>query len=102
MLQRDYMMINPQDIVIDMPCSRPRVDELKASIQQVGIVQPIALWLLLCVACVVLWVLPPPVEEPPAPPPMRMTPTRINGVYQSRTPTAQRSRHIRAKYRSPK
>lgn len=45
MLQRDYMMVNPQDIAIDMPCSRPRVDELKASIQQVGIVQPIALWL---------------------------------------------------------
>ena len=59
----------------------------------------LTLWLLLCVACVVLWVLPPPVPEPPAPPPMRMTPTRINGVYQSRTPTAQRSRQIRAKYR---
>jgi hypothetical protein len=39
------MMINPQDIVIDMPCSRPRVDELKASIQQVGMIQPITLWL---------------------------------------------------------
>ena len=62
----------------------------------------LTLWLLLCIACVVLWVLPPPAEEPPAPPPMRMTPTRINGVYQRRTPTAQRSRHIRAKYRGTK
>jgi hypothetical protein len=44
-MQRDYMMINPQDIVIDMPCSRPRIDELKASIQQVGMIQPITIWL---------------------------------------------------------
>jgi hypothetical protein len=66
----------------------------------------LTLWLLLCVACVVLWVLPPPVEEPPAeaePMAMKMHPIKINGRYRSENSTiAQRSRHIRNKYRSQK
>lgn len=44
-IDREYMMVNPQDIDIDMPCSAANVKQKKASIQQVGIVQPIVLWL---------------------------------------------------------
>lgn len=44
-IQREYMMVNPQEIVIDMPCSFSNVEAKKSSIQQVGIIQPITVWI---------------------------------------------------------
>ena len=39
------MMVNPQEIVIDMPCDPANVEAKKASIRQVGIIQPITIWI---------------------------------------------------------
>lgn len=44
-IQREYMMVNPQEIVIDMPCDPANVKAKKDSIQQVGIIQPITVWI---------------------------------------------------------
>lgn len=44
-LQREYMFVNPRDIVIDMPVSQANVQAKVESIRQVGVIQPVTLWL---------------------------------------------------------
>lgn len=45
MIDANMMMVNPNEVVIDMPVDEKNVQEKMVSIQEIGIVQPITLWL---------------------------------------------------------